>query len=81
MSKSLPSQKDPPNPQDPTTVVTDNRRAPPLDGGNSTKIGFVWNLKHDIILPKIYELLVNTKLKGSTSHENETNYFVCNGQT
>ena len=80
-SKSLPSQKDPPNPQDPTTVVTDNRRAPPLDGGHSTKIGIMWNIKREIILPKFYELLIKTELKGSTAPENETNYYVFNGQT
>ena len=31
--KSLPNHKDSPNPLYPTTVVPDNRRDPPLDGG------------------------------------------------
>ena len=41
ISKSSPYQKDKLNPMDPTNVVLDNRRAPPLDGGHSTKIGFM----------------------------------------
>ena len=38
-SKLSPSQEDTSNPPDPTTVVPANIRAPPLDGGHSTKIG------------------------------------------
>ena len=44
----------------PTTVVLANRRAPPLNSGHSTKIGGIWNLKHDIISPKFYEILIKT---------------------
>ena len=54
------SQKDTLNPQDPTTVVPDNRRAPPLDRGKSNKIGGMWNPKHEISSPKLYELLIKT---------------------
>ena len=47
--KSSPTQKDSPEPPDPNTLVPDYRRSPPLYSGNSTKIGGVWTLKHDII--------------------------------
>ena len=50
-------------PLEPTTLALDNRRAPPLDGGNYTKIGGMWNLKHDIRSPKLYELLIKIGLK------------------
>ena len=62
-----PTQKDTSNPLDPTIVVTANRKAPPLDGGNSTKIGGMWTLKHEIRSPKFYELLTKTELKGDTA--------------
>ena len=61
-----PAQKDTLNPTDPTTVVPANRRAPPLDGGYSTKIGGMWNIKHEISSPKFYELLIKIELKGDT---------------
>ena len=61
-----PTQKDTLNPQDITTVVPANRRAPTLEGLNSTKIGVMWTLKHDISSPKIYQFLINTELKGYT---------------
>ena len=53
-----PTQKDTSTPPDPTTVVPANRRVPPLEGGNFTKIGGMWTLKHEIISPKFYELLI-----------------------
>ena len=53
-SKFLPSQKNTLNPLDPTTVVSANRRSPPLDAGHSIKIGVMWTLKHDINSPKFY---------------------------
>ena len=36
-------------------------------GGQSTKIGVMWTLNHEISLPRFYELLTNTELKGDTS--------------
>ena len=54
------TKKDSPNPPDPTTVVPDNRRDPPLDGGHYTKIGGMWTLKHQIISRKFYEILIKT---------------------
>ena len=65
--KYSPTQKDTSTPLDPTTVVLTNRRAPPLKRGNSTKIGDMWTLKHEISSPKFYELLIKTELKGDTS--------------
>ena len=58
ISKYSPDQKNSPKSQDTTTVVPNNRRAPPLNGGNYMKIGGMWNLKHEIISPKFYELLI-----------------------
>ena len=49
-----------PKAQDPTTVVLANNKAPTLEGGNSTKIGGMWNLKNDISSPKFYDLLIET---------------------
>ena len=57
MSKSSPDKKDSPKAQDTTTVVPANKKSPPLEGENSTKIGGMWDLKHDIGSPKFYELL------------------------
>ena len=65
--KSLPTQKDSKNTQDPTTVVPDNRRDPPLDSGQSTIIIGMWNLKYEIISPKLYELLIKIEIKGDTT--------------
>ena len=64
--ESLPDNKDSPKPQDPTTVVPDNSRDPPLHGGHSTKIGGMWNLKHEISSPKFHKLLIKTELQGDT---------------
>ena len=64
---SYPTQKDSPKPPEPTTVVPDNRRAPSLDGGKSTKISGMWNIKHDIISPNFYGILIKTELKGDTA--------------
>ena len=60
---SSPIQKDTLTPPDPITMVPYNRRAPPLEGGYSTKIGVMWTLKHDISSPKLYDLLIKTKHK------------------
>ena len=53
-----------PNSQDLATVLPANKTDPKVEGGHSTKFGGMWTLKHDIISPKFYELLVNTELKG-----------------
>ena len=55
-----------PKPADPTTMVPANTRAPPLDGGQSTQIGGMWTLKHDIISQKFYEIIIKTEIKGET---------------
>ena len=47
-------------------MVLDNRRSPPFGVGNYTKIGGMWTLKHEIITPKFYVLLIKTELKGDT---------------
>ena len=65
-SKYSPTQKDTLTPPDPITMIPSNRRSPPLEGGHSTKIGGMWTLKHEIISPKFYELLIKTELKGDT---------------
>ena len=66
-SKYSPSQRYSPNYHDPTTVLPSNRRDPSLDGGHSTKIVGMWTLKHEIISPKFYELIVKTVIKRYTA--------------
>ena len=44
-------------------MVSANKRDPSLEGGNSTEIGVMWTLKHDISSPKFYELLIKIELK------------------
>ena len=58
-------------------MVPANRRAPPLEGVHSTRIGGMWTLKHDIKSPKFYELLIKIDLKGDTAldHKNSYNYI------
>ena len=64
--KSSSENKDSPKAQNPTIVVPDNNKSPPLGGGNSTKKCCMWSLKHEIISPKFYELLIKTERKGET---------------
>ena len=64
--KSSPDNKDSPKYQNPTTVVPDKKKDPSLEGGYYTKIGVIWTLKHEIISPKLYDLLINIELKGDT---------------
>ena len=45
-------------------MVLDKNRAPQLHGGHSTKIGGMWTLKHEIIPPKFYYLLIEAELRG-----------------
>ena len=59
-SKFSPSQKDALTPTETITMVLDKRRSPTLDGGQSTKIGGMWTLKHDARSRKFYELLIKT---------------------
>ena len=66
-SKSLPAQSNQPKPQEPTTAVPSKKRDPPSDDGQSTKISGMLTLKHDISLPKFYELLIKTELKVETT--------------
>ena len=61
--KFSPTEKDSLNPLDPTTVVPAKMMAPTLDSGQFTKSGGIWNLKHDIISPKLFELLIKIELK------------------
>ena len=61
---SSPNQNDSPKPLDTINLALPNRRATPLYGGQSTKIGGMWNLKHDISSPRFYELLIKTEIKG-----------------
>ena len=55
------------NPQYYTTVVHTNKKVSPLKGGKSHKIGGIWTIKHEIISPKLYEILINKYLKRDTS--------------
>ena len=65
--KSSTAQKNSAIPPGPTTVVPTKKMAPPLEGGHYTKFCGMWTLKHEIISPKLYELLINKELKGDTA--------------
>ena len=58
--KYPPTQKNSPKLLDPTNVFPTNRRDTPLEGGQSTKIGGMWTLKHDIRSPKLYKIPIKT---------------------
>ena len=58
--KSSPTQKDTLTTPDPTNMVRSNRKDFPLEGVHSTKIGGMWTLKHEIISPKFYDLIIKT---------------------
>ena len=64
---SLPGKIDSPNSQYPTTAVPDNNNSPPLEVGQSTKMGVMWTLKHGISSPKFYEILTIAELKSDTA--------------
>ena len=55
-SKFSSAQKDALTPLEFNTLVLDNRRDPPLDRGQYTKIGGMWTLKYEIRSPKFYEI-------------------------
>ena len=38
-----------------------------MEGGHYTKIGGMCTLKHEIISPKFYELIIKMELKGDTA--------------
>ena len=61
------NHKDYPKHPDPTTVVPCNRIYSPLEVGQSTKTGGIWNLKHEIISPIFYENLIKIELKVYTT--------------
>ena len=56
--KYSPDKKYSPKDQNPTTVLPANNKSPPLEGEQSTKIDGMWNLKHDTISPRFYEILM-----------------------
>ena len=79
--KFSPDNKDLPKAWYPNTVVPANKKDSLLEGGHSTKKGCMWTLKHEISLPKIYELLINTELKYDTVLDlnkfyNQINMFI-----
>ena len=71
ISKYSRDQKDSTKPQYPNTVVMSNSRYPSSDGEHSTKIGGMWNLKHETSSPKMYELPIKTEIKGDTALESK----------
>ena len=52
--------------QGPTTVVPNNNKSPTLEGGYSTKYGYMRTLDYEISSPKFYELLINKEHKSDT---------------
>ena len=60
--------------QDPSAIISSNKKAPLSKGGHSKQFGFMCNLKDDIIPPKFYALLINKELKGYTALDLENLY-------
>ena len=60
MLKYSPDQKDSTKAQDPTTVVLNNNRDPPLEGENYTHNGGIQKIKNETYSPEFYELLIKT---------------------
>ena len=59
-SKYSPENKYSPKAQGTITVVPANKKDLPLEGVNDTKIGGMGTLKHEIISPTFYEILIKT---------------------
>ena len=75
-----PENMDSPQDQGPTTVVSANKKALLSEGGNYTKYGYLWNLKHDTSSPILYVLLVNMELNATLlwiSITSTTTYNIC----
>ena len=72
---SSPTYKYTSTPTEPPPMVPTNRRSPLLEGGHSTEIGGMCNLKHDIRSPKFYELLIKIEFKGDTALNLNTFYY------
>ena len=53
-------------------MVLDNKTVPPLEGGYYKRIGGMWILKHEIISPKLHELIIKAILKGGTEMDLNT---------
>ena len=67
MPKLSPENDNFPKAQYPTTIGTANNRAPPLEGGYSKNICGMWDIKHEIRSPKLYEIIIKIELKGNTA--------------
>ena len=52
----------------------EKNKSPPLEGGRSHKIDEMCNITHDIISPKLYELILRNELKVYTSFNLENLY-------
>ena len=63
----LTENMDSPKAQDHDNGVLTNKKDTPLQGGHYMVIVGIRTLKHEIIPPKFYELLINTKIKGDTT--------------
>ena len=50
-------------------MVLANKKDPSLEGGNYTKNGGMWTLKHKTVSKKFYELLTKTELNGDNTLE------------
>ena len=63
ISNSSPEKKYPSKAQDTNTTFPAKKKSPQLEGVYYTKIGGMWNLKHETRSPKFYELLIKTEIK------------------
>ena len=50
-----------------TTVILANKKSQQLEGGHSTKIGGMCNIKHEIRSLKLYKFLIKIELKDDTA--------------
>ena len=57
-NNSSPDKVYPTKAHDTDTELSDNKKDPPLEGGNYMKVCGVWTIKHDISPPKYSELLM-----------------------
>ena len=60
MLKPSPKNKDSRKAHNTNPLLPAKRISPPLEGGHNTKIGGMWTIKHEIVSPKFYEILIKT---------------------
>ena len=67
MEKLSSEKVEPSKSQDTENVVPANKKYQTLEGGHSTRKYGMWDIKHEIISPKFYELITKIELKRDTA--------------